>query len=97
MRAMGPLTVITGILLGTSFSIAFSLAAVLIIFGILSDEYPRLDHEFAALATSLALFTLMTIISAMSFYAVIKSRRMQWVLQGLMWGCLAALGAYYWP
>jgi hypothetical protein len=97
MHHMGPLTVITGILLGTSFSIAFSLAAVLIIFWFLGDDYPRLDHEFPALLTSLALFTLMTAISAVSFYAMLKSQRARWPLQGLMWGCLVAVGAYYWP
>lgn len=97
MRAMGPLTVITGILLGTSFSIAFSLAAVLFIFWVLGDEYPRLDHEFPALLTSLVLFTLMTIISAASFYTLLKSQRARWALQGLMWACLATLGIYYWP
>lgn len=97
MRAMGPLTVITGILLGTSFSIAFSLAAVLIIFWVLGDDYPRLDHELPALVTSLALFTLMTAISAVSFYAMLKSQRARWVLQGLLWSGLMALGAYYWP
>ena len=97
MRDMGPLTVITGILLGSSFSIAFSLAAVLFIFWVLGDDYPRLDHEFPALLASFALFTLMTAISAASFYALLKSRRTRWPLQGLMWGCLVAVGAYYWP
>jgi len=97
MRDMGPLTIITGILLGTSFSIAFSLAAVLIIFWFLGDAYPRLDHEYPALLASFALFSVMTVISAASFYAMLKTQPARWALQAVMWCCLVAVGGYYWP
>ena len=94
---MRPLTVITGILLGTSLSIAFSLGAVLIVFTILGDEYPRLAHEFRPLLASFALFTAMTAISGASFYALIKGHPARWALQALMWLGFAATGYYYWP
>src|SRR5690606_27629872 len=42
-EAMRPLTVITGIVLGSCVSISVSLGAVLFIFLVLGDEYPRLD------------------------------------------------------
>lgn len=94
---MRPLTVITGILLGSCFSIAFSLAAVLFIFAILGDAHPRLNEEFGPLLTSLALFTAMTAISALSFYTMIKGHQWRWFAQGVMWGGLAATAYYYWP
>jgi len=94
---MRPLTVITGIMLGSSLSIAFSLAAVLIIFSILGDDYPRLDHEFGPLLASFSIFTAMTVISAMSFYGLLKHHRARWLGQGMMWFGFAATGYYYWP
>lgn len=94
---MRPLTVITGIMLGSSLSIAFSLAAVLIIFAVLGDEYPRLDHEFEPLLASFSLFSVMTAISAASFYALLKHLSWRWVAQLAMWAGFVATGWYYWP
>jgi hypothetical protein len=94
---MRPLTVITGILLGSCLSIAFSLAAVLFVFLVLGDEYPRLEHEFSPLLRSLAVFTAMTAISALSFYWLLKEHEHLWLAQGAMWLGLLATGQYYWP
>ena len=94
---MRPLTVITGILLGTSGSIAVSLAAVLLIFVILGDDYPRLQHEFWPLTYSVLIFLGMTIISALSFYAMLIRHRARLLAQVLMWSGLFATGWYYWP
>ncbi len=94
---MRPLTVITGILLGSCLSIAFSLAAVLLVFVILGDEHPRLNSEFGPLLASLSIFTVMTAISAASFYTLIREHALRWYAQGLMWFGLFAAGVYYWP
>ena len=94
---MRPLTVVTGILLGSCLSIAFSLAAVLVIFMVLGDDYPRLDREYRPLLTSLSLFTAMTAITAVSFYTMAKHHRARWPAQALMWLGLAVVGYYYWP
>jgi hypothetical protein len=94
---MLPLTVITGILLGSCLSIAFSLAAVLIIFLLLGADYPRLEYEFGSLIASFSLFTAMTAITAASFYALIKHHPARWAAQGVMWFGLLGTGAYYWP
>ena len=94
---MRPLTVITGILLGSCLSIAFSLAAVLLIFTILGDEYPRLSREFGPLLASLSIFTVLTAITAVSFYALVHNHSARWYAQGLMWASLVATGAWYWP
>jgi len=94
---MRPLTVITGILLGSCLSIAFSLAAVMFVFLILSDDYPRLNHEIRPLSVSFAIFTAMTATTALSFYALLKDHAARWPLQGVMWLALAATGTYFWP
>lgn len=94
---MRPLTVITGILLGSSFSIMFSLAAVLVVFLVLGDEYPRLSDESGALVGSLFIFTVLTVISAVSFYALLKEHPLRWAAQAAMWAGLLATGAYFWP
>lgn len=94
---MRPLTVITGILLGSSLSIAFSLAAVLGIFLILGDDHPRLGHEIRPLFESLAIFTAMTLISATSFYALLKGHAARVPTQLLMWLGLAGIVLFYWP
>ena len=94
---MRPLTVITGILLGSCLSIMLSLAAVMLIFLILGDQYPRLSHEFGALGVSLMIFTAMTTISAVSFYALLRDH-LQLGRSQRLWGLgLLATGYYYWP
>jgi hypothetical protein len=94
---MKPLTVLTGIILGTCLSIAVSLAAVLLMFLILGDDYPRLDYEFGALTESLAIFACMTAISAASFYALVKNLAWRLPAQGLMWAGVGMVAWYYWP
>jgi len=94
---MRPLTVITGIVLGSCLSIAFSLGAVLLIFIILGDDYPRLGQEYGSLLASLSMFTAMTAISAVSFYALIKHHPARWAAQAAMWAGLSGVGIYYWP
>jgi hypothetical protein len=94
---MRPLTVITGILLGSSFSIAFSLAAVMCIFLILGDAHPRLSHEIRPLFVSFVIFTAMTAISALSFYALLKDHAARLPAQLFMWLGLIGIGIFYWP
>ena len=94
---MHPLTAVTLILLGSSFAISFSLAAVTIVFLVLGDDYPRLQYEFDALLSSLGIFTVMTVIAAGSFYTLIKDHRARFWMQGLMWLGVLCIGWYYWP
>ena len=94
---MRPLAVVTGILLGSCVAISVSLGAVMLVFLILGDEYPRLSYEFRGLAASLAIFFVMTIVCALSFYSVVTVHRFRVPAQILMWCSLAATGWYYWP
>jgi hypothetical protein len=94
---MRPLTVITGIVMGSCLSITASLAAVLIMFLLLGDEYPRLQEEFGSLVTSLLIFLTMTCISGLSFYALLMKYPWRGIPQAAMWLGLAATGYAYWP
>ncbi len=94
---MRPLTVITGMLLGSCLAITVSLAAVLVVFLILGDDYPRLQHEFRPLSFSLLIFFGMTIISAVSFYTLLINHRSRWFGQLLMWMGVGDTSWYYMP
>lgn len=94
---MRPLTVLTGVVMGTCVSIAISLLFVLIVFSIIGDEYPRVRHEFGPLTRSLAIFTAMTGISAASFYTLVKKHPARWIAQLALWLGVFATGLYYWP
>ncbi len=94
---MRPLTVMTGFVMGSCVSIAVSLLFVLIVFGILGDEYPRVRHEFEPLLQSLAIFTAMTAISVWSFYSLVKVRHYRYLAQLLLWLGVFLTGWYYWP
>ena len=94
---MRPLSVITLIILGSSFAITFSLAAVIIVVLILGDDYPRLAREFGPLTRSFALFVGMTIVAAASFYALLKRHALRYWMQAVMWLALGGVGWYFWP
>ncbi|MEL7185407.1 MAG: hypothetical protein AAFN50_03085 [Pseudomonadota bacterium] len=94
---MRPLAAVTLIILGSCLAITVSLGAVIIIVLVLGDEYPRLQNEFSALLSSVAIFFTMTVISALSFYTSLKTHKARFWLQALMWAALLATGWYYWP
>lgn len=94
---MRPLTMINGILLGSCLSISVSLVLVLVVFLVLADEYPRLQHEFRPLLISTMIFLGMTTISAGSFYSLVIRHWARFWVQGLMWLGLAGTAWYYWP
>ncbi len=94
---MRPLTVISGIVLGSCLAITVSLGAVLLMFLLLGNEYPRLSAEFGGLLTSMLIFLLMTGFSAASFYTLLKQHPWRHWAQAFMWAGLLATGYYYWP
>ena len=94
---MRPIAAITLIILGFSLAITVSLSAVIIIVLVLGEEYPRLQHEFGALLSSLLLFVVMTIISALSFFAVAKNHSTWLSGQTTMWLGVCIVGWYFCP
>ena len=94
---MRPLMVFTGFVLGSCLSISVSLLAVMIVYLILGDDYPRVRHEFHSLLASTLIFFGMTAISAASFYSLLTNRKIVVILQVAMWLGLVATAGYYWP
>lgn len=94
---MRPLTAVNGLVLGSCLAISISLAMVLIVFFVLGDEYPRLESEFGPLRESLAIFFTMTVIAALSFYALLINHKARMLGQLLLVAGLIATGWYYWP
>lgn len=93
---MRPLTVLTGIVLGSSAATTFGLGATLIVFMVLSGEYPRFRAELPLLALYLAIFSTLTALAAVSFIGQARERPWRRWAQLAMWGTLSALAALYW-
>jgi hypothetical protein len=94
---MRPFTLLIGILLGSAASITFGLAAVLVVFMILSPSHPELGLEYRHLLTSLAGFAVLTAASAGSFNAQVKSRAWRGWAHAATVAVLALLVFLYWP
>ena len=94
---MRPLSVVTLIVLGSSFAITFSLAAVVLVVLLLGTDHPRLASEFEPLLKSLGLFLGMTAVAAASFYSLAKEMAGRYWLQAALWLSLFGVGYYYWP
>lgn len=94
---MRPFTVITGILLGSCLAITVSLAAVVFVFFILGQDHPQVRHEFTLLVHSVLIFLGMTVVSAMSFYTLLKNHRARFWAVAIMLTGLAATVWYYLP
>ena len=78
-------------------AITVSLAAVLVVFLVLGDDYPRVQSEFDALLASVLIFLGMTAISGVSFYTLLINHKTRFIAQAALWGGLAATTLYYLP
>lgn len=94
---MQPLTIVTGIMLGSAASIALGLSVVMLIFFLLGTDHPQLRAELGTLALNTILFVAMTIICAASFIGLVKQRRWWWLPQAAMWAGIGLLVLYYLP
>lgn len=93
---MRPLTVLTGIVLGSSAATTFGLGATLVVFLVLSGETPRFREELPLLAVYLAIFVGLTAVAGVSFIGQARGRPWRRWAQAAMWGSLAVLAAVYW-
>ena len=93
---MRPLTVLTGIVLGSSAATTFGLGATLIVFLVLSNETPQFRAELPLLAGYLAIFVGLTAMAGISFIGLARDRPWRHWAQAAMWGSLAGLIALYW-
>ena len=91
-----PLTVITGIVLGSAAATTFGLAATLVVFLVLSGEHPQFRGELPLLAVYLGVFVALTAVAAASFIGLARERPWRYWAQAGLWGLLATLALIYW-
>lgn len=93
---MRPLTVLTGIILGSSAATTFGLAATLVVFMVLSDEHPQFGTELPLLAVYLAIFVGLTALAGASFIGLARQRPWRRWAQAALWATLCILATVYW-
>ena len=93
---MRPLTVITGIILGSAAATTFGLAATLVVFLVLSGEHPQFRSELPLLAAYLAIFIGLTAVAGTSFIGLARQRPWRRWAQAGLWLALAVLALVYW-
>lgn len=71
---MRPSVALLGFLLGSSSAICFGLIGVAFIFWLLGPEHPELKPEIQPLIGHLARFIVLTVVSAVGFYGLVKQR-----------------------
>jgi hypothetical protein len=94
---MRPLTVLIGIIMGSSVSIALGLAMVLIVFLILLGERPELRAEFRPLMLGIVLFTTLSALSVAAFVGSVRQRPWRRMAMAGLWSALLVIGWIYWP
>ncbi len=94
---MRPMTMVVGVLLGSSVAITLGLAVVAVIYLILGTDEPALRRELPALLRNSLIFLMVTAISAASFRAEWKGGWGRWPWRVVMAVVLAALVWHYWP
>jgi len=93
---MRPLTVLTGIVLGSSAATTFGLAATLVVFAVLSDEHPQFRSELPLLGVYVAIFVGLTALAGVSFIGLARQRPWRRWAQAALWATLCVLAAVYW-
>src|SRR5262245_28050952 len=93
---MQPLAILTGVVLGSAAATTFALAATLVVFLVLADEYPQFRAELPLLAVYSLIFASLTALAGLSFVA--ELRRPPWRVWAhlAMWLALAGIGTLYW-
>ena len=94
---MRPLTVLIGIIMGSSVAIALGLGMVLIVFLILRGERPELRAEFRPLMLGIVLFATLSALSVASFIGSIRERPWRRMAMAGLWSALLVIGWIYWP
>ncbi len=94
---MRPLGFLTGVVLGSSASIALVLVMVVVIFALSAADQPAVSREYPALLVSAGLFAVLAGVAGAAFVGLQREHSWRWIAQGAMWLALAGIGWYYWP
>jgi hypothetical protein len=94
---MRPLTVLIGIVMGSAVSLAVGLLLTWITLLFLPEYAAQLTQERAPLAEAIAVFTLISAASGVSFYAEIRERRWRLAAHAATVAFLGLAVWLYWP
>ena len=97
---MRPLTVLLGIIMGSSVAMAVSLAMTAIVFLILvllGDAAARSGHESGPLLRGLVWSWSAVAISATAFYGMLRQRPWRGWAAGAVFLMIAVIGLVFWP
>jgi len=90
-----PLTVLTGIVLGSSAATTFGLGATLVVFVVLAEEHPQFRSELPLLAVYFGIFVALTGLAALGFIGLARERPWRRWAQAALWAALAGLATLY--
>jgi hypothetical protein len=94
---MRPLTILLGIVMGSTVSLAIGLLGTWIVILFLPQDAERFAPEHAALLQSIAIFTALAAASAFSFYGDLRTRTWRLGAHVLSLLLLVVTIWVYWP
>ena len=94
---MRPLTILLGIVMGSTVSLAIGLLGTWIVILFLPQDAERFAPEHAALLQSIAIFTALAAASAFSFYGDLRTRTWRLGAHALSLLLVVATIWVYWP
>ena len=94
---MRPLTILIGIVMGSTVSLAVGLLGTWIVILFLPRQAERFAPEHAALLQAIAIFTALAAVSAFSFYGDLRTRPWRLRAHILSLLLLATTVWVYWP
>ena len=94
---MRPLTILIGIVMGSTVSLAVGLLGTWIVILFLPQKAEQFAPEHAALLRAIAIFTALAAASAFSFYGDLRSRTWRRAAHVVMVLLLVATIWVYWP
>jgi hypothetical protein len=94
---MRPLTILIGIVMGSTVSLAVGLLGTWIVILFLPQDAERFAPEHAALLEAVAIFTALAASSAFSFYGELRARTWRLMAHVVSLALLATTIWVYWP
>jgi hypothetical protein len=94
---MRPLVVLLGIVMGSTVSIAAALLLTGVVFLLLPEYSARLAEERQPLTVACLLSVLLAGVAAMSFYGELRERSWRYAAHGALLAVLAVALWTYWP
>jgi len=94
---MRPLTVLLGIVMGSTVSLAVGLLLTWVVILFLPQDEAQFAPEHLPLLRAVAVFTLFAAASAASFYGDLRSRSWRFMAHGMTLAMLGVAVWMYWP